>query len=143
MRRHSGVDGTMSLNDAQNMVSGRIPDWWTGNSVSIAHSYRNFSPVDVANLIYATDRLAGRKVLNYIESGRFEPALDRSHNMIVRMDLDEIRDYWRGSPEWTRWVSVWAVANRASSPVMALPRDVPLWPNDDGPDANFMKGGGR
>jgi len=140
MRRHSGVDGTMSLNDAQNMVSGRIPDWWTGNSVSIAHSYRNFTPVQVANLIYETDRLTGRKVLNYIESGRFEPALDESHAMFSLLDLDEQQDYWRGSPEWTRWVSVWALANWASSPVKSLPSDIRLWPNNDGPPVEFMLG---
>jgi len=140
MRRHSGVDGSMSLNDAQNMVSGPVPDWWTGNSVSTSHSYRNFSPAEVANLIRATDRATGRKVLNYIESGRFEPALERSHNVYALLDLDEQQDYWRGSPEWTRWMSVWAFANWMLNPVKALPNGIPLWANNDGPPVEFMLG---
>jgi len=123
---------------------GNIPKWWDPTSpfpVNATHSYRNFNPVEVANLIYRTDRATGRAVLDYIESGRFEPALAETTNMVVAMDLDEIRDFWRGSPEWARWCSVWAVANRYASPAMAVPRDVSLWPNGDGPSASFMKGG--
>jgi len=124
-------------------MAGDVPDWWDPSRqfpVRATHSYRNFRPVEVANLIYYTDRATGRGVLDYIESGRLEPALAETTNMVVAMDLDEIRDFWRGSPEWARWCSVWAVANHYASPSVAVPSDVPLWPNGDGPSADFMNG---
>lgn len=125
---------------------GDVPDWWdptVQSRIRVTHSYRNFRPVEVANLIYATNRANGRAVLEYIESGRLEPALSASTNMVVRMDLDEIRDFWRENPEWARWCSVWAVANRYASPTLAVPSDVPLWATGDGPSADFMRGKSR
>lgn len=77
-------------------MAGDVPDWWDPSRqfpVRATHSYRNFRPVEVANLIYYTDRATGRGVLDYIESGRLEPALAETTNMVVAMDLDEIRDF--------------------------------------------------
>jgi hypothetical protein len=128
------------------MSAGDIPDWWQPQRrkrVGGTHSYRNFAPVEVANLIYATNRKNGREALEYIEAGRLRPALEATNSMVIRMDPDEQRDYWRGSPEWTRWVSVWAVAYRNGSPVQNVPSDVPLWPDDNGPSVDFMLGMGR
>jgi len=128
------------------MSAGDIPEWWQPERrlrVGQAHSYRGFAPVEVANLIFATNRQNGREVLEYIESGRLEPALEDTNSMVIRMDPDEIADYWRGSPEWTRWTSVWAVATRTASTVQALPSDVTLWPDGNGPSVDFMLGKGR
>ena len=124
-------------------MAGDVPGWWNPNRmfpISAPHSYRNFKPVEVANLIYHTDTATGRGVLDYIESGRLEPALAATTNMVVILDPDEIRDFWRGSPEWARWCSVWAVANYFASPARSVPNDVPLWANGDGPGVEFMLG---
>lgn len=97
------------------------------------HSYRNFEPHEVMQLMKEEGRGAGRQFLAFMESGRYETMLDAAHDMYVRLDADEAKTFWRRNPDLMRWVMVWGVSEHLNPATKHKPDDIELYPEGDGP----------
>lgn len=84
---------------------------------SRGHSYRNFEPGEVLDILDYADENEDydlqadvRDFLRFMEDGRFRAMLDEAHNMIARLDPDEVADFRESNPDLARWVNVFARA---------------------------------
>ena len=73
------------------------------------HSLRHHHPIEylIAVRNDGNEKAGARQALRRMESGRFEPVLDKNHRMFRALDLDEMRAWSSKNPELLRWTAVW------------------------------------
>jgi len=97
------------------------------------HSYRNFEPYEIAQLMTDQSRDTGREFLAWMEGGRFQPMCKQVWNMSKSLDIDEIETFWRRNPDVMRWATIWAVSETVSLPNRFKPDGIPMYPRGNAP----------
>lgn len=97
------------------------------------HSYRNFDPYEVANLMDESGRGEGRQFLGWVESGRMQPMLKATFDFYVPLDPDERKMFWRRNPDLMRWTVVYAISEHLNTLTQFKPDDVTLWKEGSAP----------
>lgn len=72
-----------------------------------SHSYRNFEPQEFVDALDESDRSLVLEALERVESGRFEPMLEKASVFFAKLDRDEKDTFTRRNPGLVMWMSVW------------------------------------
>lgn len=138
----STADDTASSRSSRPRRSGSPPPESTLPEITAEellrrpHSYRGFSPQLIDAVIDTENKTEARRVLQFIEDGRWDDMLADLHTAYVPLDPDEREMFWKRNPGLLSWVGAWARANdlidtRGDRPA-GVENPHPVDPRDDG-----------